>query len=48
MAVDAQTKKHGFRKLGVLEVPFHAMGLRFPLEVASNKVFDDLLAMRES
>jgi len=48
VAIDEVTKKHGFRKLSLLEIPFHAMGLKFPSEVASNKVYDDLLAMRES
>lgn len=27
---DPETKKHGLRKLGMLELPFFAMGIKFP------------------
>ena len=36
VAINAETKKHGFRKLAAWEIPFYAMGIKFPSEVAAN------------
>jgi hypothetical protein len=36
VAINKQTGKYGFRKLSLLEIPFHAIGIKFPQEVDSS------------
>lgn len=48
VAINAETKKHGFRKLAAWEIPFYAMGIMFPSEVAPNYIYDDLEKLRDS
>lgn len=42
VAINKKTGKFGFRKLGLLEIPFYAMGLKFPQEVDDGQMFEDL------
>ncbi|CDW91471.1 UNKNOWN [Stylonychia lemnae] len=48
VAVNKQTGKYGFRKLSMLEIPFHAIGIKFPQEVDSSQCFESLLALKNS
>ena len=42
------TQKFGFRKLGFFEIIPYAMGLKFPIQVGQNELFDDLKKLRDS
>ena len=47
---EANTGKYGLRKVGLLELPFFAMGIKFPVEVkeGSSNFFTDLAALKAS
>lgn len=42
VAINKDTGKFGFRKLGLFETLTHAMGIKFPKEVESSQFYDDL------
>jgi hypothetical protein len=49
-AVCIKDGRYGLRKVGMLEAPFYAIGLKFPREVSEseNNFFTDIAALRDS
>lgn len=47
---DPKSNKYGFRKLSLVEIPFYAIGIKFPTELneKDGNFFTDLRALRDS